>query len=169
MFPYRQCDEVYHAVEGALNHKWRGAARAVAYEELDVAAGATFRQTDADVSVAALSGSGHVASPITLAANGSIKVFLTGEKTVAPISCEALTLAANGTLSIDADWKSFSGLDQEIEVKVIDCANITGSVQGWKAVSTDGKKSVCSREFTVRPDGLYVKLHGPYGMLLIVR
>ena len=166
---YWQQDAVMDQVNAALMHKWKGTARAVAYDSLSVAQGAVFRQDDADVTVGALSGQGTVASPITLASGGTINLALADDFSDNCISVSgSFALGGTGILHIDADWANLAKLDGTQSVKVVDCASVTGSTAGWTVTSTSPGRPLRG-SLRIAPDGLYADIHYPGGLSVFIR
>ena len=152
-----------------LLHKWKGTANPVAYDSLSVAAGTSFRQDEADVTVGSLSGAGTVDMSVTLGAGGVLGTMLANDFSDNPITCTGtLALPANGTLRVDADWEHLAAFGGSREVKVVSCADISGSVAGWKVVSANAARPVRGT-LEVKADGLYATLVDWRGITIIFR
>ena len=169
MFTYEPQDEVRRAAARELLHKWKGTANPVTYDSLSVAAGTSFRQDEADVTVGSLSGAGTVDMSVTLGANGVLETTLANDFSDNALACTGtLTLPANGTLRVDADWEHLAAFGGTREVKVVNCANISGSVDGWKVVSANHDRPVRGT-VELKADGLYAKLADSRGVTVIFR
>ena len=169
MFTYEPQDEVRRAAARELLHKWKGTANPVTYDSLSVAAGTSFRQDEADVTVGSLSGAGTVDMSVTLGANGVLETTLANDFSDNALACTGtLTLPANGTLRVDADWGHLAAFGGKREVKVVNCANISGSVDGWKVVSANHDRPVRGT-VELKADGLYAKLADSRGVTVIFR
>ena len=169
MFNYEPQDEVRRAAARELLHKWKGTANPVAYDSLSVAAGCSFRQDEADVTVGSLSGAGTVDMSVTLGANGVLETTLANDFSDNALACTGtLTLPANGTLRVDADWEHLAAFGGKREVKVVNCANISGSVDGWKVVSANQDRPVRGT-VELKADGLYATLADVRGITVIFR
>ena len=168
-FAYQPHDDVRRAAAKALLHKWKGTANPVVYDSLSVAAGTSFRQDEADVTVGILSGAGTVDMSVTLGANGVLETTLANDFSDNALACTGtLTLPANGTLRVDADWEHLAAFGGTREVKVVNCANISGSVDGWKVVSANHDRPVRGT-VELKADGLYAKLADVRGITVIFR
>ncbi|MBQ6009318.1 MAG: hypothetical protein IJL17_12310 [Kiritimatiellae bacterium] len=168
-FAYQPHDDVRRAAAKALLHKWKGTANPVAYDSLSVAAGTSFRQDEADVTVGILSGAGTVDMSVTLGANGVLETTLANDFSDNALACTGtLTLPANGTLRVDADWEHLAAFGGKREVKVVNCANISGSVDGWKVVSANHDRPVRGT-VELKADGLYATLADVRGITVIFR
>ena len=168
-FAYQPHDDVRRAAAKALLHKWKGTANPVAYDSLAVAAGTSFRQDEADVTVGSLSGAGTVDMSVTLGANGVLETTLANDFSDNALVCTGtLTLPAIGTLRVDADWEHLAAFGGKREVKIVNCANISGSVDGWKVVSANHDRPVRGT-VELKADGLYAKLADSRGVTVIFR
>ena len=79
-----------------------------------VAAGTSFRQDEADVTVGCLSGAGTVDMSVTLGANGVLETTLANDFSDNALACTGtLTLPAIGTLRVDADWEHLAAFGGE--------------------------------------------------------
>ena len=169
LFAYQPHDDVRRAAAKALLRKWKGTANPVAYDSLSVAAGTSFRQDEADVTVGILSGAGTVDMSVTLGANGVLETTLANDFSDNALACTGtLTLPANGTLRVDADWEHLAAFGGKREVKVVNCANISGSVDGWKVVSANHDRPVRGT-VELKADGLYATLADVRGITVIFR
>ena len=106
---------------------------------------------------------------VTLGADGVLGTTLANDFSDNPLVCTgALTLPASGTLCVDADWEHLAAFGGSREVKVISCADISGSVAGWKVVSANAARPVRGT-LELRSDGLYATLADSRGVTIIFR
>ena len=169
--PRRQTDAVIAGVSKALCHKWRGDANVVRYSSVNVAKNAIFRQKDADVVTARLSGQGEIEAALTVDGNGSraqIAIDLADDSTVNPIVCSSLALTGAGDVLVSADWAKRAAVREDFKVKIVDSTNVTGDASKWRVKSVDAKHPVSGR-LTIEADGLYATIGPKRGLFLVVQ
>ena len=169
--PRRQTDAVMAGVSKALCHKWRGDANVVRYSSVNVAKNAVFRQKDADVVAACLSGQGEIEAALTVDGDGSraqIAIDLADDSSVAPIICSSLALAGAGDVLVSADWTKRADVREDFKVKIVDSTKVTGDASKWRVKSADTKHPVSGR-LSIEADGLYATIGPKRGLILVVQ